>query len=116
MLNSTKHITLTKERGKLHNGKLNDLYSPSNIVRVIKFKRMRLEGHVVRTGERRGVYRDLAGNPEGKRHLGDPGVEGRIILNGFLGSGMWGMDWIELAQDRDKWRTLVMAVMNFRVP
>jgi len=47
--------------------------------------------------------------------LGDPGVDGRIILDGSSGSGMWGLDWIELAQDRDRWRALVNAVMNLRV-
>jgi hypothetical protein len=48
-------------------------------------------------------------------HLGDPGIDGRIILKWIL--KQWGgMDWIELAQDRDKWRALVNAVMNLRFP
>jgi len=55
----------------------------------------------------------LVGKPEGKRRLGDPGVDGRIILRWILGSWLGGMDWIELAQDRDRWRVLVNAVMNF---
>jgi hypothetical protein len=46
-------------------------------------------------------------------HLGDPGLEGRIILR-WIGCG--GMDWIDLAQDRDRWQALVTAVMNLRVP
>ena len=60
---------------KLHNEELNDLYCSTNIVRVIKSRRMRWAGHVARMGERRGVYTVLVGKPEG-----DPGVGGRIIL------------------------------------
>ena len=55
------------------NKELNDLYSSPNIFRVIKSRRMRWEGHVARMVERRGVYRVLAGKPEGKRPLGRPG-------------------------------------------
>jgi hypothetical protein len=58
---------------------LNDLYSSPNIFRVIKSRRMRWAGHVARMGERRGVYRVLVGKLE-IDHLGDPGVDGRIIL------------------------------------
>ena len=57
---------------KLHNEKLNDLYSSPNIVRVIKSRRMRWAGHIARMGERRGVCRVLVGKPEGKRPLGRP--------------------------------------------
>jgi hypothetical protein len=57
-------------RRKLHNKELNDLYCSPNIVRVIKWRRMRCAGHVARVGERRGVYRVLVGRPEGKRALG----------------------------------------------
>jgi len=66
-------------------------------------------------GERRGVYRDLVGKPEGKRTLGRPmrRWEDNIKM-GFQEVGGGGMDWIELAQDRDKWRALVNAVMNLR--
>ena len=71
---------VTGDYRKLHNEELNDLYCSPNIVRVIKSRRMRWVGHVARMEERRGVYRILVGNPERKRVLGRPGVDGRIIL------------------------------------
>ena len=98
------------------NGELNDLYSSPNIVRVIKSRRMRWVGHVARMGEERGVYRVLVGKPEGKRPLGRPRhrwVDNIRIDLQEVGCGY--MDWIGLAQDRDRWWTLVSAVMNFRV-
>jgi hypothetical protein len=51
-----------------------------------------------------------------QNHLGDPGVDGRIILKWILKKWDGGMDWIELAQFRDRWRVLVNAVINLRVP
>ena len=65
---------------KIHNKELTDLYSSPNIVRVIKWRRMRWAGHVACMGERRGVYRVLVGKHEGKRPHRRPGVDGRIIL------------------------------------
>jgi len=56
------------------------------------------------------------GNLRERDHLGDPGVDGRIIVRWIQEVGCRGMDWIELAQDRDRWRALVNAVMNLRVP
>ena len=102
---------------RLHNDELNDLYSSLNFVRVIKSRRMRWVGHVARMGEEKGAYRVLLGKPEGRRPLGRPR---RRWVNNIrmdlqeLGSGY--MDWIWLAQDRDRWRTLVSAVMNVRIP
>jgi hypothetical protein len=58
---------VTRERRKLHNEELNDLYCSSSIIRVIKSRRMRWAGHVARMGEMEGVYRVLLGKPEGKR-------------------------------------------------
>jgi hypothetical protein len=50
-------------------------------------------------------------------HLGDPDVDGRIILKWIFKTwNSWDMDWVELAQDRDRWKALVNAVMNLRVP
>jgi hypothetical protein len=67
-------------------------------------------------GDRRGVYRVLVGNPEGRNHLEDPGLDGRIILRWiFRKWDVGGMDWIYLGQDRDRLRALVNAVMNLRV-
>jgi len=78
---------------------------------------MRWAEHVARTGEERGVYRVLVGKPEGRRPMGRPRrrwVDNIRTNLQELGYGY--MDWIGLAQDRDRWRTLVSAVMNLRVP
>ena len=85
-------------------------------MRVIKSRRMRWAGHVARVGEGRDVYGILVGNPRGRDHLEDPGIDGKIILKWIFRMWDGGMDWIDLAQDRDRWRDIVKAVMNFRVP
>ena len=93
------------------------IVSLTHIVRVIKSRRMRWVGHVARMGEGRGVYRFLMGKPEGKRQLGRS--RRRWVDNIKMGVqevGCGGMDWIELAQDRDRWQALVNAVMNLGVP
>jgi hypothetical protein len=71
---------VTGEWRKLHNEELNDLYSLPTIVWVVKSRRMKWGGHVARMGEGRGVHGVLVGKPEGKRPLGDPDIDGRIIL------------------------------------
>jgi len=112
-----KRDEVTGEWRNLRNEELNDLYCLPNIFRVIKSRRMRLEGHVARMGERRDVYRVLVGKPEGKRPLGRPRRRWEDNIKMDLQEvGCGGMDWIELAQDRDRWRELLNAVMNLRVP
>ena len=108
---------VTGEWRRLHNEEVNDLYSSPNIVLVIKSRRMRLAGHVARMGEERGVYRVLVGKPEGKRPLGRPRRRWVDNIRMDLQEVGYGyVDWIGLAQDRDRWRTLVSMVMNLRVP
>jgi hypothetical protein len=108
---------VTGEWRKLHNEELNNLYSSPNIVRVIKSRRMGWAGHVARMGEGRGMYRVFVGKPEGRRQLGRPRHrwEDNIRMD-LREEGCGCLDWMELAQDRDRWRALVSAVMNLRVP
>jgi hypothetical protein len=101
---------------KLHNEELTDLCSSPNIVRVIKSRRMRQAGHVVYMGERRGIYRDLVGKPKGKRPFERPRHRWEDNITMDLQEVVCGdMDCIKLAQDRDRWRALLNAVMNLWV-
>jgi hypothetical protein len=100
-----------------NNEELNDLYSLPNIVRVVKSRRMRWAGHMARMGEGRGVHRVLVGKPEGKKPLGRPRRRWEDNIKRDLqevGGGFG--DWMERAKNSDRWRALVSAVMNFRVP
>jgi hypothetical protein len=108
---------LTGEWRKLHNGECHDLYSSPTVVWVIKSRIMRWMGHVACMVEGRGVYRFLVGKPEGKIPLGRPRCrwEDNIKMD-VQEVGCVGMDWIELAQDRDRWWALANAVMNLWVP
>jgi len=111
-----KRDEVTEEWRTLHNEEVNDLSWP-NIVWVIKWRRMSWAGHVACTGERRGIYRVLVGKPEGKRPLGRPRRRWEeTIKMDRQEVACGGVDWIELAQERYRWRVLVTAVMNLRVP
>jgi len=107
---------VTGEWRKLHNEELRDLYSLTNIVRVVKSRRMRWAGHVARMGEARGVHRFLMGKPEGKRPLGRPRRRWEDNIKMDLREVGGGGDWMELAQDGDRCRALVNTMMNLRVP
>jgi len=111
-----KRDEVTRKWRKLHNEELRDIYSLPNIVRVVKSRRMRWPGHVALMGEGRVVHRVLVRKPEGKRPLGRPRRRWEDNIKMDLGEVGGGGDWLELAQDRDRWRTLVNTVMNFRVP
>ena len=108
-----KRDEVTGEWRKLHNEELNDLYCSPNIVRLIKSRSMRWAGHVACMGERRGV----TGFWWGKIPLERPRRRWEDNIKMHLQEvGCGGMDWIEMAQDMDRWRALVNAVMNLRVP
>jgi transcription termination factor 2 len=111
-----KRDEVVVEWRKLHNEELHELYSLPSIIRIIKSRRMRWAGHVARLEEKRNAYR-LLGKLEGKRPLGRP--RRRCVDNIWmdLGEVGWGdVDWIGLAQDRNRWRALVNSVLNLQVP
>jgi hypothetical protein len=112
-----KRDEVTGEWRKLHNDELNDLYSSPNIFQVIKSIRMRWARRVACMGDRRGIYRVLVGKPEGKKPPGRPRHRWEDNIRMVLQEVGWGCeDWIGLAQDRDRLRALVSAVMNFPGP
>jgi hypothetical protein len=106
-----KRDEVTGEWKKLHN----DLYCSPNIIQMMKSRKMRWAGLVVRMEERSGVHSVLVGKPEGKNHLEDPGVDGRIILKWIFRMSGWGIGWINLARNRDGWLAFENTVMNLAV-
>jgi hypothetical protein len=112
-----KRDEVTGEWRKLHKEQLRDLYSSPSIIRTIKSRRMRWAGHIARMGEKRNAYRLLVGKPEGKSPLGRPRRRWVDIIRMGLGEvGGGDVDWIGLAQDRNRWRALANSVLNLRVP
>ena len=111
-----KRDEVTGEWRKLHNEEFSVLYSLPNIVRVVNTRRMKWAGHVARMGEGRGVHRVLVGKPKGKRPLWRPRRRWKDIKMALQEVGGSCGDWMELAQDRDRWRALVSTVRNLRVP
>jgi hypothetical protein len=112
-----KRDQVIKKLRRLRNKELYALYSSPNIIRVIKSRRLRWVGHVARMGERRGAYRVLVGEPEERGPLRRRGRGWVDNIKMDLRGVRWGgMDWIDLAQDRDRWRALVNTVMNLGVP
>jgi hypothetical protein len=94
---------VTGEWRKLHKEEFRDLYSSPSIIRIIKSRKMRWEGHVARMGEKRNAYRLLVGKPEGKRQLGRPKRRWVDNIRMDLGEIGWGyVDWISLAQDTNR--------------
>jgi hypothetical protein len=86
------------------------------IIRVVESRRMRWDGHVARMGDRRGAYRVLVKRPEGKSALGRPRRRWEDNIKIDLQEVGWGMDWIDLVQDKDRWRALLNTIMNLRIP
>ena len=112
-----KRDEVTEEWKKVYNEEHNDLHSSRNNIWVIKSRITRLAGHVARVRKRRGAYRVLIWKPVVKRPLGRPRRRFEDNNKMDLEEVKWvGMDWIHLAQDRDRWRALVHAVMNRWVP
>jgi hypothetical protein len=108
-----KRDELRREWRKLNDDELNDLYSPHIIVRMITSRRMRWAGHAARMGKRRVVYRILVWKHVGNR---PHGRHRRRWDDNIQDVGCMVIDWIELAQDRDRWREHINLVTNLRVP
>jgi hypothetical protein len=102
---------------KLHNEELPDFCSSPSTIRIIKSRRMWSAGHVARMGGKRIAHKLLVGKHEGTRPVGRPRRRwvDNIMID-ILEIGRGGVDWIDLAQERDKWRALVNVVMNLRLP
>jgi hypothetical protein len=107
------HLVLTwaveflKRSRRARDEELNDLYSSPNILRVIKSRIMTYAGHVARMGRGEVHTEFWRGN-----HFEDPDLDGRTILRWIFGKWDGDMDWVDLAQDRDRWRVSVIEVMN----
>ena len=112
-----KRDEITGEWRKLHNAELHAFYSSPNIIRNLKSRRLRWAGHVAYMEQFRNAYRVLVGKPESKRPLGRPRCRWEVNIKIDLKEvGCDRRDLITLAEDGDKWRAYVRAVMKLRVP
>jgi hypothetical protein len=110
-----KRDEVTGEWRKLYIEEFHILYYSPNIIRQIKSRIMRWAGHMARMGEERNVYRVLMGKPQGRRPLGRPRSRWEDGIRMDLKEIGWrSVHWIQLAQDRDRWRVL-NTVMNLLV-
>ncbi|KAJ4435096.1 hypothetical protein ANN_23671 [Periplaneta americana] len=110
-----KRDEVTGEWRKLHNAELHALYSSPDVIRNIKSRRLRWTGHVAGMGESRNAHSVLVGRPEGKRSLGKPRRRWEDNIKMDLREvGYDDREWINLAQDRYRWRAYVRATMNLR--
>jgi hypothetical protein len=110
-----KRDEVKREKRKLHNEELHILYLSPSIIRQIKSRRMRWVGYVAPMGEYRKVLKVLVGKPEGKSSLGRPRRRWEHGNRMDLMEMGWGVECIQLAQNRGRLRALVNAVMNLRV-
>jgi hypothetical protein len=111
-----KSDEVTGEWRKLHNEELHNFYSCPGIIRRIKSRRMRWAAHVALMREEKYVYKVLVGKPEGKRPFGRLRRRWEDGIRMDLRKAGWGsVQWIQLAQDRNRWRAVVSALMNLRV-
>jgi hypothetical protein len=111
-----KRDEVAGEWRKLLNEELHNLYSSPDIIRQIKSRRVRWAGHVARMVGERKLYMLLVGKHEGKRPLGRTRCRWEVGIRMDLREiGLGGVDLVRLAQDRDRWRAVVSAVMNLRV-
>jgi hypothetical protein len=90
-------------------------YSSQNIIRITKSRRMRWARHIARMGEKRSAYKVLMGEPEGNRPLRRNRRRWKDSIKMYL-KEIGNMDWINVAQDGDKWRALLNTVMNLLAP
>jgi hypothetical protein len=112
-----KRDEVTGEWRELHNKELCDLYSSPSIIIIIKSRRMRWAGHVARMGRSNTRIDYWWERQRGKRPLGRPRRRYVDNIRKDLGEvGCGDVDWIGLAQDRNRWRALVNSVLNLRVP
>jgi hypothetical protein len=102
---------------KLLKEELRDLYFSPSIFIMIKSRKMIWAGHVARMGEKASAYRLLVGKPKGRRPLGRSRRRWVDNIRMDLEEVGWAdVDWIGLAQDRNRWRALANSVMNLRIP